>query len=194
MCKTTKVFFGILLSSLIYPTFLNAASFEKYVPKYLKFEGAGYGINKPTWGEKEFSKKDALSLVRRNFWERFYGNEFDNQAVAEVLIDHLINAGPGKNGENIKAFEAIIGAKQDGVLTLDDVKRANSFYFPEQIVNPYVKYRILFYKSRKDSHLYPGWITRASSFLIKNSSSMTINEIYLPKKLENEFKHIALGN
>lgn len=194
MRKTTKVLFGILLSSLIYPTVLNAASFDKYAPKLLRFEGAGYGIHKPIWGEKEFSKKDALSILRKNYWNRFFGNEFTNQAVAEVFIDHLINAGPGKNAENIKAFEAIIGVKQDGILTIEDVKRANSFYFPEQIVNPYVKYRILFYKSRKDSYLYPGWIERATSFLIKNSKTMTVSDIFLPKRLENEFSHITLDN
>lgn len=182
-----------LVSSLFYCESVSAASFTKYAPKLLKFEGIGYGIHKPIWGDREFTKSEALTILRNNYWNRYYGNLFESQQVAEVLIDHIINAGPGRNADNIKAFEAIIGAKQDGVLTKQDVERANSFYFPEQIVNPYVKYRVLYYKSRQQASMYPGWVTRAKSFFIASENDSTVvRDVYLPSAIELRFKHIKL--
>jgi hypothetical protein len=195
MNRIQKVFFlTVLVSSLFYSNRAMSASFDKYAPKLLKFEGAGFGIHKPIWGEKDFSKGEALGILKKNYWNRYHGDAFESQEMAEALIDHLINAGPGKDGENIKAFEAIIGAKRDGILTLDDVKRANSFYFAEQVVNPYIKYRILYYKSRRDAHLYPGWIVRAKSFMMKPSNNDTIafKDVYLPEVIEKQFSSIVI--
>lgn len=182
-----------LVSSFFYCESVSAASFTKYAPKLLKFEGIGYGIHKPIWGDREFTKSEALDILRKNYWNRYYGNLFESQQVAEVLIDHIINAGPGIKGENIRAFEAIIGAKQDGILTKSDVERANSFYFPEQIVNPYVKYRVLYYKSRRQANMYPGWVTRAKSFFIASENDSTlVRDVFLPSTIEKRFQHIKL--
>jgi lysozyme family protein len=186
-----RSFVFILVSSF---TFLNvhAASFEKYAPKLLKFEGVGYGIHKPIWGEKDFSKSEALKIHRQHYWNKYHGDLFTSQEVAEVLIDHIINAGPGRNGSNIKAFEAIIGAPQDGVLSVEDVQRANSFYFPEQIVNPFVKYRVLYYKSRPDAALYPGWVSRAKAFLMNREANSSLASILLPTNIEKRFSYIKI--
>lgn len=191
--KQLSVLVLVIFSSLVSTLSVSAASFAKYAPKLLRFEGAGYGIHKPIYGDRDFTKSEALRIMRNNYWNRFHGDHFASQEVAEVLIDHLINAGSGKNGENIKAFEAIIGVKQDGVLSIEDVERANSFYFADQIVNPYVKYRVLYYKSRREAHLYPGWITRATSFLITSEDSKpNVRDLYLPKAIESRYKHIKL--
>jgi lysozyme family protein len=188
--KTRSIVF-ILVSSF---TFFNvhAASFEKYAPKLLKFEGIGYGIHKPLWGEKDFSRSEALRIHRQHYWNKYHGDLFVSQEVAEVFIDHIINAGPGKNGSNIKAFEAIIGAPQDGKLSVADVQRANSFYFPEQVVNPFVKYRVLYYTSRPDAAQYPGWITRAKAFLMNRDQNEGISDILLPINIENRFSYIKI--
>ncbi len=179
---------SLLLSFKVYP-----ASFEKYAPKLLRFEGAGYGIHKPVWGDKDFTKSEALGILRKEFWDKYYGDQFKSQHVAEVFIDHLINAGPGKNAQNIKAFEAIIGAKEDGIWTLEDVKRANSFYFPEQIVNPFVKYRMLYYKSRPHSAENPGWFTRAKTFMMKSSyGTLKMKDIMIPDSIERRFRYVKL--
>ncbi|UBM59239.1 hypothetical protein LAG90_01025 [Marinilongibacter aquaticus] len=185
--------FIIAISSLIFCTNVYAASFEKYAPKLLKFEGIGYGIHKPIWGDKDFTKSEALNIHRKHYWDRYHGDLFKSQEVAEVLIDHLINAGPGKNRENIKAFEAIIGVKQDGELSISDVERANSFYFPEQIVNPYVKYRVLYYKTRSNAAENPGWIVRAKAFLMANSfGTIVLKDVSLPDSITRQFRHVRL--
>ncbi|MGR3809692.1 glycosyl hydrolase 108 family protein [Jiulongibacter sp. NS-SX5] len=185
--------FMISISSLIFCLNVNAASFEKYAPKLLFFEGAGFGIHKPIWGEKDFTKSEALRIHRQHYWDRYHGDLFKSQEVAEVLIDHIINAGPGRNGANIKAFEAIIGVKQDGILSVNDVKRANSFYFAEQIVNPYVKYRVLYYKTRSHVAENPGWLTRAKSFLMKNAyGNIALTDVSLPDSIERKFRHVRL--
>ena len=168
-----KVIFTLLVISLlsaICVVFVNqAASFNKYAPKLLKFEGEGYGIHKPIWGDKLFTKDEALYIHRHHYWNRFLGNHFKSQEVAEVLIDHLINAGEGRENRNIKAFEKIIGVPQNGVLTMSDVKAANDFEYPEDIVNPYVEYRLRYYRSRKDAKVNKGWFKRAKSFYMQES-------------------------
>lgn len=157
----------ISILSFVSVTFLiNAASFNKYAPKLLKFEGQGYGIHKPIWGERMFTKEEALQIHKHYYWNRYHGNSFKSQQVAEVLIDHLINAGQGRNLINIKAFEKIIGVEQDGVLSLQDIEVANNFEHPEEIVNPYVEHRLRYYRTRKDAKKYPGWFKRAKSFYI----------------------------
>jgi|AntAceMinimDraft_11_1070367.scaffolds.fasta_scaffold37787_1 lysozyme family protein len=185
--------FILTVSSLFFCINVNAASFEEYVPKLLHFEGVGYGIHKPIWGEKDFTKSEALKIHRQHYWDRFHGDLFKSQEVAEVLIDHIINAGSGKNSANIKAFEAIIGAKQDGVLSIEDVNRANSFYFPEQIVNPYVKYRVLYYKTRSHVAENPGWVIRAKTFIMNNAyGTIALSDISLPDSIERKYKHVRL--
>lgn len=162
----------------------NAASFNKYAPKLLKFEGEGYGIHKPIWGDRIFTKEEALKIHRHYYWNRYHGNSFKSQDVAEVFIDHLINAGEGANKMNIKAFEKIIGVSQDGVLSKEDVLVANEFEYPEEIVNPYVEYRLRYYRTRKDAKKNPGWFKRAKSFRMEESvQDETVIEDYivLPK-------------
>ncbi|AFK05064.1 hypothetical protein Emtol_3938 [Emticicia oligotrophica DSM 17448] len=180
--------FAISFLSTICVVYVNqAASFSKYAPKLLKFEGSGYGIHKPIWGNKMFTKEEALYIHKHYYWNKFLGPQFKSQEVAEVLIDHLINAGEGKENRNIMAFEKIIGVPENGVLTLSDVKVANSFEYPEDIVNPYVEYRLRYYRSRKDANVNKGWFKRAKSFYMQKSEreeEATIVEDYivLPKE------------
>ena len=185
--------FILTVSSLFFCINVNAASFEEYAPKLLHFEGVGYGIHKPIWGDKDFTKSEALRIHRQQYWNSFHGDLFKSQEVAEVFIDHIINAGQGRNNANIKAFEAIIGAEQDGILTVDDVKRANSFYFAEQIVNPYVKYRVLYYKTRSHIGENPGWIIRAKTFMMNNAFGfIALTDVSLPDSIERKFRHVRL--
>lgn len=155
----------------------SAASFNKYAPKLLKFEGEGYGIHKPVWGDKSFTKEEALYIHRHHYWNRYHGNQFKSQEVAEVLIDHLINAGDGISNRNIKAFEKIIGVPQNGELTVSDIQVANAFEYPEDIVNPYVEYRLRYYRTRKDAKINKGWFKRAKSFYMKESERVEDDNI-----------------
>lgn len=178
---------SISILSFICVIFINqGASFNKYAPKLLKFEGEGYGIHKPIWGNKIFTKSEALYIHRHYYWDRYYGNRFTSQEVAEVLIDHLINAGVGKDNRNIIAFEKIIGVQQDGILSLEDVNVANSFEHPEDIVNPYVEYRLRYYRTRKDARINKGWFKRAKSFYMEEQQpeeegNIVEDYIVLPK-------------
>lgn len=162
------LFLGALAClSFVSVIFLNqAASFKAYAPKLLKFEGEGYGIHKPIWGDKEFTKDEALAIHRHHYWNKFKGPQFKSQQVAEVFIDHIINAGAGRNNVNIKAFQRIVGVQEDGILSVADIEAANGYEFPHEIVNAYVDYRLSYYKTRKDWRKYPGWFTRAKSFYI----------------------------
>ncbi len=168
--KTVFTLLIISILSSVCVVYVNqAASFNRYAPKLLKFEGQGYGIHKPIWGDKIFTKDEALYIHRHHYWNRFHGNNFESQEVAEVLIDHLINAGEGRENRNVKAFEKIIGVAQNGVLSVDDIAVANDFEYPEDIVNPYVEYRLRYYRTRKDAKIYRGWFSRARSFYMKKS-------------------------
>jgi hypothetical protein len=170
---------------------LSAASFDKYFPKLIKFEGIGYGIHQPIWGNKSFSKMEAYQIYKIHYWDKYNASMFKSQGVAEVLIDQIINAGVGKECVNIKAFEAIIGVKQDGYLSISDIKKANSFISPDQIINPFVNYRLHYYNSRTNAKKYRGWIIRARSFYYKSKEgNLLADYLILPNiliKLENQF-------
>lgn len=183
------------LGLVLFSFSVNAASFEKYVPKLLKFEGAGYGIHKPLWGDRHFTRQEAVDIYRREYWNKYHGNHFKSQDLAEVLIDHLINAGEGKGGMNIKAFEAILGVEQDGKLSREDVRAANAYPYPDELVNSFVKYRVLYYRSRKLAYKYPGWEKRARSFFINTEDNdLSVTDYDLPAELEEKFVHIALAD
>lgn len=180
-----RLFITVLLS--LQTQFLFAASFEKYFSKLIRFEGTGYGINKAVWGNKTFTKSEAFQIHKKHYWDKYHGDLIKNQAVAEVLIDHLINSGEGRNSVNIKAFEAIIGVKQDGFLSKADIIAANKFKNPEEIINPYVNYRVHYYHSRKNSSRYPGWFTRAESFKQEDEAGNFLADyIILPNILMSE--------
>jgi hypothetical protein len=57
----------------------------------------------------------------------------------------------------------------------------------EDIVNPYVEYRLRYYRSRKDAKMNKGWFKRAKSFYMKESEreeedNIVEDYIVLPKK------------
>lgn len=163
---------------------LSAASFDRYFPKLIKFEGLGYGIHQPVWGKKSFTKNEAYSIYKKHYWDKYNASMFKSQGVAEVLIDQLINAGVGKECVNIKAFEAVIGVKQDGYLSVNDIKKANSFKSPEEIINPFVNYRLYYYNGRANAKKYRGWTTRAKSFYLRTKKgNLLADYLILPKML-----------
>lgn len=183
MTQTQKKVLTTLLLALSFQ-FSKAASFEKYFAKLMKFEGNGYGIHQAVWGNKLFTKNEAFSIHKKFYWDKYHADLFKSQAVAEVFIDHIINAGEGKESVNIKAFEAILGVEQNGVLSIDDIKVANRFSIPEKIINPFVNYRLFYYQSRKNYHKYPGWTRRAKSFLIIDKDGCSLADcLILPKML-----------
>ncbi len=163
---------------------LSAASFDRYFPKLIKFEGLGYGIHQPVWGKKSFTKNEAYSIYKKHYWDKYNASMFKSQGVAEVLIDQLINAGVGRECVNIKAFEAVIGVKQDGYLSVNDIKKANSFKSPEEIINPFVNYRLYYYNGMANAKKYRGWTTRAKSFYLRTKKgNLLADYLILPKML-----------
>lgn len=183
----------LILVLLFLPFLAQAASFSKYAPKLLRFEGAGYGIHKPLWGDRAFTKEEALEIYRVNYWNKYHGNHFKSQELAEVVIDHFINAGHGKDFMNVKAFQAILGVEQTGKLTQANIQVANEHPNPEELVNSFVRYRVLYYRSRKLAYKYPGWEKRARSFFIGTvEAELTLGDFTLPEELEEQFKHVAL--
>ncbi len=179
-----KKSFVLFIVFTIFSTSARAASFEIFFDKLMKIEGVGLGINQAVWGNQSMTKNEAYHFYKKNFWLKYHGDLFKSQAVAEVLIDQLVNGGEGKSFINIKAFEAVIGVKQDGYLSVADVKAANKIKNVEAIVNPYVNYRIYFYQSRKNISKYPGWITRAKSFYkYQKNGNLLADYIILPQLL-----------
>ena len=77
--KLKKVIFSLLAIStlsFVCVIFINqGASFNKYAPKLLKFEGEGYGIHKPIWGDKIFTKSEQ--------------NLIQNSENQEIAVWHL---------------------------------------------------------------------------------------------------------
>jgi lysozyme family protein len=187
--NNSKLQYLLVLTLSLFCLTSNAASFEIYFKKLMKFEGSGYGIHKPIWGNQNFTMKQAYKIHKVHYWNKYKGDLFESQEVAEVFIDHLINAGEGRESVNIKAFEAIIGAEQDGIVSKDDVEKANNFVFFEQIVNPYINYRVYYYMTLKNHEHYRGWFVRAKSFQVYNDAGEVISDyLILPKMLDKKLE------
>lgn len=193
MKQLQRMFLAGVLVSFMSAT-SQAASFEKYFTKLIRFEGKGYGINQEIWGKRNFTKAEAFKIHRKYYWNKYHGNLFKSQEVAEALIDQIITAGEGRNSVNIRAFEAIIGVPQDGKLSKEDVQVANSFVQCEYVVNPYVNYRLHYYGSRKNASKYPGWLIRARAFGIMDEDNnkladfLVLPDILVGKTPEEDFE------
>jgi lysozyme family protein len=125
------------------------ASFDRYWPLLQRLEGARYvedplptmrGITIETWQRhgydkdgdgritvadvKRISAGDAYRLYKRHYWDVCRADQIQNQAIAELVVDFLINGGPA-----IASLQRAAGAVADGKMgthTLTAVNRGNA--------------------------------------------------------------------
>ncbi len=185
------------------------ANFKKFLPKLLKFEG-GYvddpddpggktnkGITLKTFKKyavlllnisptvanlKRLTDTQAGIIYKISFWDRIKGDKIRSQEVAEIIADHLINAG----SVSIKMVQIIankMGAslsvdKKFGALTLAAINKLNANDFHDNFKNA----RIIFYNALakrrpKLKKFLKGWLNRVDKFVSskKKGSNISLN-------------------
>lgn len=61
---------------------------------------------------KLITEKDATNIMRKNFWDRWHGDEIADQSIANILVDWLW--GSGKSAITIP--QMMLGVKADGIV------------------------------------------------------------------------------
>lgn len=114
---------------------------------------------------KNMTKTIANEIYEAWYWKAMRASEYKNQSIANILVDHAVNAGPGNSvklvqrilnnsfGKSLK-IDGIIGSK-----TITEINSVNQSQLFEQIK----KARINYYTSLGTVFL-DGWINRVNSF------------------------------
>ncbi|CAL2104629.1 glycoside hydrolase family 108 protein [Tenacibaculum sp. 190130A14a] len=101
---------------------------------------------------KNITKAESHLLFKNEFWDKMRADEIHNQGIAEVIVDHAINANPRVTGKIVqrtlnKHFGKSLAV--DGVVgnqTLAAINTVNPTLFFEKIADA----RIAYYKSLSD--------------------------------------------
>lgn len=138
--------------------------------------GTNFGISAKTYERwigyppsvfdmKNMTKTIANEIYEAWYWQPMRASEYKNQSIANILVDHGVNAGIGNASKLIQkvlnnSFNknlAIDG--KVGTLTISALNSVNQNTLFEAIK----KARIDYYKSLGTTFL-PGWINRVNSF------------------------------
>ncbi len=118
---------------------------------------------------KAITKQTAISIFKGVFWNKGKADLIDSQEVAEIVIDHFINAGR----RALRMFQTVINTfgfniKEDAAIGTKTLSAANSINSAD-LNNAYKKARINYYKDlviRKPSlqKFLKGWLSRVNQF------------------------------
>lgn len=137
--------------------------------------GTNWGISAPvyeTWigrpptadDMRDMTKAEAKQIYRSNFWNKIQGDKINDQPVANIFFDGVVNH--GRTG--IMIMQQVLGLPADGIagpVTITEINRRP----PEQTYIQYREARRQFYRdlvSRKPalSVFLDGWINRIEKF------------------------------
>jgi lysozyme family protein len=139
-----------------------------------RLTGTKYGISSATYewytGElatiekmRAITKTFALAVFRKLFWNRILGDRIENQAVAELFFDGVV-----QHGRGIHLMQQVLNVKQDGIvgeITLGAINRSK----PADLFTAYKAIRAEYYKhlvatDESQAEFYNGWMSRLESF------------------------------
>jgi lysozyme family protein len=118
---------------------------------------------------KAISKEYATELYRLYFWNKCQANNIKDQAMANTIVDHQVNAGDG-----VRLAQEVLNerfgykmAEDNGMgpITLKALNEVN----PKQFVEIYNEYRAQHYRTRSNSSEFlNGWLERLKKFAYSN--------------------------
>ena len=170
------------------------ADVSKLVPKILKWEGGAkytndpvdkggptkYGITLATWKNVGYDKngdgridsqdikllteKDFQMVLKKNYWDKWKGDQINNQSIANLVVDWLW--GSGKWG--IIYPQRALGVKDDGVVGQKTINALNSGN-QEEIFKKIWKMKQQFYynivkNNPSQKKFLKGWLNRLNDF------------------------------
>lgn len=144
--------------------------------------GTNWGISAKTyerWIKKPPSESDMRTMLKSTavqiyklwYWNVMRGDSINNQSIANIIIDHGVNAGIGLAAKEV---QRVLNQKfgyalaMDGTIgnqTIQAINKVNQ----EQLHELYMMERIDHYKSLGGVFL-DGWLTRLKSFVFKKKA------------------------
>jgi lysozyme family protein len=136
--------------------------------------GTNYGISAPVlynWlgklptkeDMKNLTYEDALKIYKKEYWDRYKINEYQNQSIATLIYDGAVNQGPGAMDKIIKKATLEQSLEIKNFYNINDIKNINELD-QEKLFNDIKKYREERYKSSKGRKTYlKGWLNRLNS-------------------------------
>lgn len=137
--------------------------------------GTNWGISAPVFESylkrppsqadmQSMSKVTAANIFKTQFWDRIKGDSVDNQEVANIFFDGVVNHGT----TGIKIMQRVLGVTDDGIvgpLTMSKLNGSN----PSQVYQAYKDARRRFYQELATTKpalavFLNGWLRRIDSF------------------------------
>ena len=112
---------------------------------------------------KAITQQEAHMLFKNEFWDKMGGDNIDNQAVAELIVDHAINANPYVTAKMIQrtlntdfnkglVVDGVVGAK-----TIAALNSVDQYIFFQKFADA----RLAYYKRLKDFQYFGNsWTSR----------------------------------
>jgi lysozyme family protein len=106
--------------------------------------------------------QDVKPIYKAQYWNICRADLIVNQEFAELWTDFIINSGNGYKNRNIKAVQRIVGAKVDGKVGEQTIKKINDFD-AKLLYKKLYRYRIRYYHSiayGDQKYNLKGWLNR----------------------------------
>jgi lysozyme family protein len=112
---------------------------------------------------RNITRDDAYTIFKVLKWNMIKGDAIQNQAVAELFFDGVVNHGHG-----VKLMQGVLGIAKDGVVgmkTLQAINAAN----PQSLYNAYKERRRVYYHQLvqadpENVEFLDGWLKRLDQF------------------------------
>ncbi|MEA5259469.1 glycosyl hydrolase 108 family protein [Arcicella aquatica] len=108
---------------------------------------------------------DVRPIYQKQYWDTYHLSEVDNQAIAEITSDLIVNCGPGVKNKHIKAIQTYLKLKPDGVMgtkTIEKINKTNA----NRLYHFIYQYREKHYLKigvGKQKKFLKGWLNRIST-------------------------------
>lgn len=121
---------------------------------------------------KIITEADAVSIMRRNYWNRWHGDEIKDQSVANMLVDWVWSSGKPA----ITLVQQMLGVKADGIVGAKTIAALNAQY-PRTFLQKLRLRRLRFLDgvvkaTPKKKRFIAGWYRRVNAinygFLVDN--------------------------
>ena len=120
---------------------------------------------------KLINEADATNILKKNYWNRWFADQIESQAVANTLVDWVWGSGAW----GIKIPQRILGLKEDGIVgyvTLNAVNKAiqkDKAAFLKQLYDARYKYlKDIVARNPKLSVFLKGWNNRMNDLVNHN--------------------------
>ena len=118
---------------------------------------------------RAISKEQAKAFFKVDFWDKVNADLIQSQAVAENIVDHAINAGPGAIGEIVQKVlnkyfgKSLIVDRAIGLKTIAAINSVPS----EKLFQKISQYRLIDYKSKNNPSWIKIWVKRVNDLAKK---------------------------